>query len=174
MTNLILIQADITKLKVDAIVNAANTGLLGGGGVDGAIHRAAGSALLKECKSIGGCATGDAKITSAYQLDARYIIHAVGPVFNNHSPKQAMFLLQSAYETSLKLALQNNVKSIAFPNISTGVYSYPKQDAAIIAINTVKQFLLKKPTIDKILFCCFDKDNYSIYKSLLEKDAQNV
>jgi len=162
-----LFKGDITKLDVDAIVNAANKTLLGGGGVDGAIHRAAGKELLVECRLLNGCETGDAKITKGYNLPAKYVIHTVGPVWyggkNNEEQK-----LKSAYQKSLELAEQNEIKTIAFPNISTGVYNFPKELAAEIAINTVTEFL-KNSSIEKVIFCVFDDGNYNLYTQLLNK-----
>ena len=165
-SNIYLLKGDITKMNVDAIVNAANTTLLGGGGVDGAIHRAAGPELLEECKKLGGCPTGQAKITNAYKLPAKYIIHAVGPVWrggNNSEPE----LLASCYINSLKIALEYNIKSIAFPNISTGAYGFPKKLAANIVINTVKQFIKDYNTNLDIYFVCFDDENFLIYKKII-------
>lgn len=162
-----LIQEDITKLKVDAIVNAANTGLLGGGGVDGAIHRAAGAQLLDECRTLNGCETGSAKITKAYLLPAKYVIHAVGPVWrggNNGERK----LLASCYSTSLKLAMENGCQSIAFPNISTGVYSFPKDQAAQIATQEVYNFLNSNSLPEKVIFCCYDDENFNLYQSIVK------
>lgn len=161
-----LIRGDITKLAVDAIVNAANTSLLGGGGVDGAIHRAAGPELLEECKTLGGCPTGSARITRGYRLPAKHVIHAVGPIWKGGGHGEAD-LLASCYRTSLQLAMENNCRSIAFPNISTGVYGYPKRQAAEIAIRTVKDFLNEHPLPEKVIFCCFDEENYQIYQELL-------
>ena len=161
-----LIQGDITKLEVDAIVNAANTSLLGGGGVDGAIHRAAGKELLAECLTLGGCATGDAKITKGYNLPARFVIHTVGPVWNGGKSGEPE-KLASCYRRSLELAVQNRIRTIAFPNISTGVYGYPKNEAATLAISTVKEFLEKHSEIQQVIFCAFDEENYRIYKNLL-------
>ncbi|MCD4774322.1 MAG: O-acetyl-ADP-ribose deacetylase [Bacteroidales bacterium] len=160
-----LIKADITKLEVDAIVNAANTSLLGGGGVDGAIHRAAGRELLEECKTLGGCATGNAKITKGYNLPAKFIIHTIGPVWNGGIRNENELLTQ-CYQNSLNLAIENNCSSIAFPNISTGVYRFPKQQAAEIAISTVENFLSENK-INKVYFVCFDDENYNIYKNIL-------
>ncbi len=171
MNRIDLIQGDITKLEVDAIVNAANSSLLGGGGVDGAIHRAAGPQLLEECRTLNGCPTGDAKITKGYRLPAKYVIHAVGPRYRDGKHGEAE-LLASAYRRSLEVALENGVKSIAFPNISTGIYGYPKEEAAEIAIREVKDFLAKHPEIEKVIFVTFDRDNYRIYQEKLkEEDA---
>lgn len=166
MSKIELHLGDITQLKVDAIVNAANKTLLGGGGVDGAIHRAAGKELLNECKTLNGCETGDAKITGGYLLPSKYVIHTVGPVYTGGKGDQAA-RLASCYFKSLELATQNGIKTIAFPNISTGVYGYPKQEAAAIAIRQVKQFLASHPNINKVIFCVFDNENYSIYKKML-------
>ena len=161
-----LYYGDITKLKVDAIVNAANKSLLGGGGVDGAIHRAAGKELLKECIALNGCETGDAKLSNGYNLPAKYVIHTVGPVWHGKSHKTDN-LLSSCYRRSLEIAVQNNIKTIAFPNISTGVYRFPKEAAAHIAIKTVKAFLMTHSEIEKVIFAIFDKENLHIYKQLL-------
>ena len=162
-----LIQGDITKLEVDAIVNAANRSLLGGGGVDGAIHRAAGRALLEECKSLNGCNTGEAKITAGYKLPAGHIIHTVGPVWHDGSGNEDS-LLKSCYLNSLKLAKENNLKTIAFPNISTGVYHFPKARAAKIAIDTAMEFLAANDFPEKVYFVCFDEENYNLYQDLLD------
>lgn len=168
MIRILLHQGDITQLNVDAIVNAANRTLLGGGGVDGAIHRAAGKQLLEECKLLGGCETGDAKITKGYRLPAKYVIHTVGPVFNGGQHHEAE-KLTSCYQRSLQLAVDHQITSIAFPNISTGVYGYPKPEAATIAIRTVKAFLENNTILQKVVFCVFDSENYNIYKHLLEQ-----
>jgi len=164
------IQADITTLEVDAIVNAANTSLLGGGGVDGAIHRKAGPQLLEECRAIrnrqGGCPTGEAVITGAGKLPAKFVIHAVGPVWQGNDPKTEA-LLASAYRHSLELAVANHVKSIAFPNISTGIYGFPKPRAAEIAVAEVTRFLETNSSIEQVLFVCFDEENFDIYKGML-------
>jgi O-acetyl-ADP-ribose deacetylase (regulator of RNase III) len=167
-----LIQGDITKIKADAIVNAANSSLLGGGGVDGAIHRAGGPAILDECRQIrarqGGCDTGQAVITTAGLLPAKYVIHTVGPVWNggNHGESE---LLAGCYRNSLQLAVDHGVKTIAFPNISTGVYGFPKPEAATIAIKTVQQFMANDNSLDEIIFVCFDDENYSLYKERLKE-----
>ena len=166
MSKIQLHRGDITQLNVDAIVNAANKSLLGGGGVDGAIHRAAGPELLKECRQLNGCETGDAKITKGYNLPAKYVIHTVGPVYNGGKYNEAV-KLASCYRRSLEVALQNGVKSIAFPNISTGIYGYPKQEAAEIATQTVKDFLANNHEIAELVFCVFDEENYNIYNNLL-------
>jgi O-acetyl-ADP-ribose deacetylase len=165
-----LLRGDITKVQVDAIVNAANTSLLGGGGVDGAIHKAGGIEILKECQEIrdrqGGCKVGEAVITSAGNLPAKYVIHTVGPVWNNGINDEEN-LLSSAYLNSLKLAESYTIQTIAFPNISTGVYRFPKDIAAGIAINTTKSFLEQTEIIKKVVFVCFDFENYSLYNNLL-------
>lgn len=161
-----VIQGDITKLNVDAIVNAANESLLGGGGVDGAIHRAAGDDLLEECKKIGGCPTGEARITKGYKLSAKFVIHTVGPIWRG-GYKDEIDRLRNAYLNSLKLATENQVESIAFPNISTGVYGFPKKSAAEIAVNTVKNYLDKNKFPQRVVFCCFDEENYEIYREKL-------
>lgn len=165
MEKIKVIKGDITQLKVDAIVNAANKTLLGGGGVDGAIHRAAGKELLAECRTLNGCETGQAKITKGYQLPARYVIHTVGPVWRggNHGEAEK---LRSCYKNSLQLALENGIKTIAFPNISTGVYGYPKTEAAKIAIDETISFLNKNPGIGQVTFCTFDNENFDIYSRL--------
>jgi len=164
------IQGDITKLAVDAIVNAANSSLMGGGGVDGAIHRAGGPAILEECRQIvawqGRCETSEAVITTGGNLPARFVIHTVGPVWrggNNNESK----LLENAYLNSLNLAVENEIETIAFPNISTGVYGFPKKKAAEIAINTVAKFLSENVQIRQVYFVCFDEENYELYKFIL-------
>jgi O-acetyl-ADP-ribose deacetylase (regulator of RNase III) len=165
-----LIKGDITKLKVDAIVNAANTSLLGGGGVDGAIHRAGGKEILEACRKIvakqGGCKTGQAVITTAGNLPAKFVIHTVGPVWNN-GRYQEEEKLADCYKNSLKLAVENNCRTIAFPNISTGVYRFPKDEAARIAISTVLDFLPQTDIIEKVIFVCFDEENYELYAELV-------
>lgn len=169
-----LLKGDITKLHADAIVNAANTSLLGGGGVDGAIHRAGGQAILEECIRIrnrqGGCAVGEAVITTAGNMPARFVIHTVGPVWSK-SNTGADALLSNAYRNSLQLATENHVKTIAFPNISTGIYHFPKDKAAEIAIHTVNDFLSSNKNIEKVIFVCFDEENYDIYQKLLSEDV---
>ncbi|MCM8776089.1 MAG: O-acetyl-ADP-ribose deacetylase [Candidatus Omnitrophica bacterium] len=162
------IQGDITRQKVDAIVNAANTTLLGGGGVDGAIHRAAGPELLAECRTLGGCSTGDAKITQGYQLPARFVIHTVGPVW--HGGKQGEDeLLANCYRNSLRLAASKGIHSIAFPCISTGVYRFPKERAAGIAVKTVGDCLKHLQDLEKVIFVCFGPDDLRIYQNILGK-----
>jgi O-acetyl-ADP-ribose deacetylase (regulator of RNase III) len=159
-------QGDITTLQVDAIVNAANSSLLGGGGVDGAIHRAAGPQLLAECKTLGGCATGEAKITGGYRLPARHVIHTVGPVYHNRpeDPK----LLASCYRNSLRLAVENEVRTIAFPAISCGVYRYPLEEACRIAVDTVREALQKDQTLEKVIFAVFSAELYDLYRDYLQ------
>lgn len=161
-------QADITALHVEAIVNAANRSLLGGGGVDGAIHRAAGSALLAECLLLEGCETGEAKITAGYQLPAKYVIHTVGPVWQGGQHNEAA-LLAACYQNCLQLAMQYSVKSVAFPNISTGVYGFPKRQAAEIAVATVKGYLSGRQSGIQVVFCCFSAEDERIYQSVLAR-----
>ena len=156
-------QADITKLHVDAIVNAANRSLLGGGGVDGAIHRAAGPELLEECRGLNGCATGQAKITGGFKLPARFVIHTVGPVWHGGS-KNEPELLASCYRNSLRLAADNNIKTIAFPSISTGVYGYPIEQASEIAVREVKTFLATGSSIEEVYFVCFSDYDLEVYR----------
>ena len=167
MNNRIEIEkGDITKLKVDAIVNAANTSLLGGGGVDGAIHRAAGPKLLEECRTLNGCPTGNAKITNGYNLPAKFVIHTVGPVWNGGKQNEGK-LLADCYKNSLKLAAENNIKTMAFPAISTGIYHFPLLRATEIAISVIKNFLTDNKTIEKVIFVCFDENTYQAYKDNL-------
>ena len=158
-------QGDITKLAVDAIVNAANASLLGGGGVDGAIHRAAGPKLVKECRALGGCPTGQARITRGYNLAARHVIHTVGPVYSGKP--QDKTLLAGCYQNSLKLAAGNNVRSLAFPAISCGVYGYPISEAGEIAVDTICSFLKKNQGIDKVIFMLFSPGNLKVYQDYL-------
>jgi O-acetyl-ADP-ribose deacetylase (regulator of RNase III) len=161
-----VILGDITKIKVDAIVNAANTALLGGGGVDDAIHRAAGHELHEECKTLNGCPTGDARITKAYKLPAKYVIHTVGPIWYGGKNNEES-LLSSCYRNSLLIAVKHGIKTISFPNISTGIYRFPKERAAEIAITEVKGFLEENKDIEEVTFVCFDEENFNIYKSII-------
>ena len=170
MSKIELVKGDITKMEVDAIVNAANKTLLGGGGVDGAIHRIAGPELLDECRALNGCETGKAKITRSYNLCAKYIIHTVGPVWHGGMDNEPQ-LLANCYKNSLQIALDKKLTTVAFPNISTGVYRFPKDIAADIAIRTVNNFLNQNKKIKNVYFVCFDEDNYDIYKEKLIKLA---
>ncbi|GAB3574401.1 O-acetyl-ADP-ribose deacetylase [Spirosoma luteolum] len=166
MPTIRVIQDDITTLAIDAIVNAANTSLLGGGGVDGAIHRAAGRELLAECRTLNGCPTGEAKLTRGYHLPARYVIHAVGPVWRGGMRGEAD-LLASCYRRSLELATEHQLTGIAFPGISTGVYGYPKDQAAQIAFSTVTTFLKQPGSLNEVVFVCFDPYSKQLYDRLL-------
>jgi O-acetyl-ADP-ribose deacetylase len=166
MVSIKVIQGDITKMKTDAIVNAANTTLLGGGGVDGAIHHAAGPGLYKECLSLNGCKTGEAKITSGYNLPAKFIIHTVGPIWKDGTRGEKE-LLANCYRNSMLIAENQKLKSIAFPNISTGVYGFPKSLAAEIAIQEVRQFAKTCREISQVIFVAFDEENYELYARLL-------
>ena len=168
MSRIELHKGDITKLQVDAIVNAANKTLLGGGGVDGAIHRAAGSLLLEECRKLNGCETGEAKVTAGYQLTAGHVIHTVGPIWHGGENKEAQ-RLASCYLNSLKIASEQQFTTVAFPNISTGVYRFPKEKAASIAINEVNAFLKVNQSIQKAIFVCFDNENFSHYAKYIEE-----
>jgi O-acetyl-ADP-ribose deacetylase len=159
-------RGDITKLNVDAIVNAANTTLLGGGGVDGAIHRAAGPELLAECRTLGGCRPGEAKITRGYRLPARFVIHTVGPVWRGGTRGEAE-TLANCYRNSLQVAVENGIKTIAFPAISCGAYGYPVQEAAQIAVNTTREFLANDDKIEKVIFVLWGDDIYETYRGLL-------
>lgn len=170
MVTLSVVEGDITALDVDAIVNAANKSLLGGGGVDGAIHRAAGPGLLAECRMIGGCPTGAARITGGYDLPARHVIHTVGPVWHGGMRDEAA-LLASCYRASLELAREKGLRSLAFPAISTGVYGYPADAAARIAVETVRRETADRSPPERVIFCCFDAKTAALYRELLEDDA---
>ena len=161
-----IVQGDITKLDVDAIVNAANTTLLGGGGVDGAIHRAAGPELLAECRTLGGCQPGEAKITRGYRLPARFVIHTVGPVWRGGKRGEPE-TLANCYRNSLQVAVENGIRTIAFPAISCGAYGYPIEEAAQIAVNTTREFLATTDQIEKVIFVLWDEDVYKTYRRIL-------
>lgn len=163
-----IVEGDITKMEVDAIVNAANNTLLGGGGVDGAIHRAGGPIILEQCKKVGGCPTGEARITTAGNMPSKYVIHTVGPIYKGGKKNEEQ-LLYNAYANSLRLAKKYNLKSIAFPSISTGVYNYPKEEASEVALRAVMDFIDKEMGIEEVYFVLFSQDNYLIYKELLDK-----
>ncbi|OGS92878.1 MAG: O-acetyl-ADP-ribose deacetylase [Gallionellales bacterium GWA2_59_43] len=170
--NLTVVQADITTLRIDAIVNAANSSLLGGGGVDGAIHRAAGPELLAECRKLGGCKTGEAKITKGYRLPARFVIHTVGPVWHGGEDGEAE-LLAACYRNSLRLAAEHGAAAVAFSGISTGVYGYPFEDAARIAVTTVKSSLQEFGSIGEVIFCCFSAGDAAVYRRLLDEQQES-
>lgn len=168
MRRIHIVLGDITKLEVDAIVNAANNTLLGGGGVDGAIHRAAGPELLEECRKLNGCETGKAKITKGYKLPAKYVIHTVGPIWRGGNANEDE-LLASCYRNPLQLAVENNIKTIAFPSISTGAYRFPVKRAAQIAVDEIKAFLKNDESIEKVFMVCFDKKTMEAYSEALSE-----
>ena len=165
LAKLKVMQGDITKLDVDAVVNAANSSLLGGGGVDGAIHRAAGPELLAECRTLGGCPTGEAKITGGYNLPARYVIHTVGPIYSGKP--QDKTLLTACYQNSLNLATEKGITSLAFPAISCGVYGYPIEDACRVAVDTTGKFLQHNQTIEKVIFMLFSPEDLKVYQEYI-------
>jgi len=167
-----LVLGDITRQKTDAIVNAANSSLLGGGGVDGAIHRAAGPELLKECRGLDGCPTGQAKLTKGYRLPAKFVIHTVGPIWHGGEEGEAE-LLRDCYRNSLSIAEENGVKSIAFPSISTGAYGFPIDRAARIAISTIRQHLSRSSNIEKVILVCFSKSDHETYEKALAEYGQH-
>ncbi|RJR31743.1 O-acetyl-ADP-ribose deacetylase [Candidatus Parcubacteria bacterium] len=168
MTKITIKKGDITEENVDTIVNAANESLFGGGGVDGAIHKAAGVKLLEECRTLNGCKTGKAKLTKGYNLKAKYVIHTVGPVWNGGNKDESL-ALKNSYLNSLILAVKNGIKTIAFPAISTGVYGYPKEAAAKIAIKTVSDFIREDESIDEIVFVLFSENDFDLYKKLMSE-----
>ncbi len=178
MGHMTLVQGDLTKMEVDAIVNAANNSLLGGGGVDGAIHRAGGPAILAECREIrarqGGCPTGEAVVTTAGNMPSRFVIHTVGPVWSGHDKEAKDDLLRNCYKNSLKHAAKINLETIAFPNISTGIYHFPKERAADIAIQAVKEMLEEYKVIKEVIFVCFDNENYDLYQEKLANLSKEV
>ncbi len=173
MDKLKVVYGDITEQEVDAIVNAANTSLLGGGGVDGAIHKAAGPQLLEECRSLGGCPTGEAKITKGYNLKAKYVIHTVGPVWRGGNYREDE-LLANCYRRSMEIAHEYGIKTIAFPCISTGVYRFPKQRAAMIAVKTVSECITKMPELEQCIFVCFSKEDFTLYQQLLKNHQGGI
>lgn len=170
MTEITLVKGDITKQDVDAVVNAANRSLLGGGGVDGAIHRAAGPQLLEECRTLGGCNTGEAKITRGYRLPAKHVIHTVGPIYGSEGGREAE-LLAGCYRNSLELAKKHGLKTIAFPAISTGVYGYPKEEAAKIVFKTIKDFIERDDSLEEIRLVLFSESDLKLYKRIFGKTS---
>jgi O-acetyl-ADP-ribose deacetylase (regulator of RNase III) len=165
-----VLTGDITKLAVDAIVNAANTSLLGGGGVDGAIHRAAGPGLAEECRRLGGCPTGEARLTSGHRLPARYVIHTVGPVWRGGTSKEDD-LLASCYRSSLSLAVENGLASVAFPAISTGAYRFPSRRAATVAVGAVRGYLIDAKASPRVIFCCFNEESARLHREASAEDG---